>query len=125
MQAGPDIENRLQEIAGAGAGAQAEQGQGGAGVTAGNGQMQGGLEGRDTAARVEGIVLPGAPTESQGGGGWGRDSPCVDEEYVHALEMYCLLKQRLFDVRHNWRMVLKKALSSDHGKYTGKSLTHI
>ena len=39
-----------------------------------------------------------------------------DEKYVEALEMYCLLKQRLFDVRHNWRIVVRKAFQ-DHGKY--------
>ena len=45
--------------------------------------------------------------------------PNIDEDYVHALEMYCLLKQRLLDVRHKWKNVVKEALS-DHGKQAGE-----
>lgn len=41
----------------------------------------------------------------------------VDEQYVRALEMYCLLKQRLSDVRHSWKAVVKEALA-DHGQHT-------
>lgn len=45
----------------------------------------------------------------------------VDEQYVHALEIYCLLKQRLLDMRHSWRLVIKEALL-DHGQHTGTYL---
>ena len=40
----------------------------------------------------------------------------VNEKYVEALEMCCLLKQRLVDVRHNWRIVVQKALC-DHDSF--------
>ena len=46
----------------------------------------------------------------------------VDEDYVHALEIYCLLKQRLLDVRRNWKMVLKEVLA-DYGKHAGENST--
>lgn len=42
----------------------------------------------------------------------------VDGEYVELLEMYCLLRLRLLDVRHKWGNVTRVALS-DHGKYAG------
>ena len=42
----------------------------------------------------------------------------LNEEYVRTLEMYCLLKQRLLNIRHNWKEVVKEALF-DHGKHTG------
>jgi hypothetical protein len=54
--------------------------------------------------------------------GEARSLSSVDEDYVSALEMYCLLKQRLSDVRHHWRLVLKEALS-DHGQHTGSMYT--
>ncbi len=42
----------------------------------------------------------------------------IDENYVRALEMYCLLKQRLLDIVHNWKTVVQEALPG-HGKHTG------
>ena len=42
-----------------------------------------------------------------------------DEEYVEVLELYCLLRQRLLDVRYNWGGVAASALA-EHGKYAGK-----
>ena len=42
----------------------------------------------------------------------------VDEDYVRALEMYCLLKQRLLDIKHNWKTVVQEAFTG-HGRHTG------
>ena len=49
----------------------------------------------------------------------GSSAANVDEDYVHVLEIYCLLKQRLLDVKYNWKTVVKDALS-DHGRNVGK-----
>ena len=35
----------------------------------------------------------------------------VDEDYVVALELYCLLKQCLLDLKHNWRAVAAVAFA--------------
>ena len=43
----------------------------------------------------------------------------IDEDYVHALEIYCLLRQRLVDIKHNWKTVVSRALWQ-HGRHTGK-----
>lgn len=51
--------------------------------------------------------------------GFGPVVSDLDEKYVEALEMYCLLKMRLLDVRHSWRTVVQKALC-DHGKHKSK-----
>ncbi len=40
----------------------------------------------------------------------------VDEKYVEAMEMSCLVKQRLLDVCHSWNTVTQRALC-DHDKY--------
>jgi len=59
-------------------------------------------------ASSEDLALEGGPARAD-----------VDEKYVSALEMSCLLRQRLLDVGHNWRGVVQKALC-DHGRYKGK-----
>ena len=38
-------------------------------------------------------------------------SSYVDEDYVSALEFYCLLKQYLLDIKHNWGNVMTVALA--------------
>ena len=43
----------------------------------------------------------------------------VDGVYVEVLEVYCLLKQRLMDVRHSWRTITITTLTQ-HGKYAGE-----
>ena len=43
----------------------------------------------------------------------------LDVEYVCALEMYCLLKQRLLDVKYSWRKVVQGSFA-DHEKHAGK-----
>ena len=48
----------------------------------------------------------------------------VDERYVEALELSCLLRQRLMDVRHNWRSVVSKSLC-DHGRYKGTIILNV
>ena len=46
---------------------------------------------------------------------------CVNEDYVSALELYCLLKQYLFDIQRNWRTVVSVAFASHtHVKYARK-----
>ncbi len=42
----------------------------------------------------------------------------VDDEYVQALEVYCLVRQCLLDVRHSWRNVVS-VVFKEHGKYAG------
>lgn len=50
-----------------------------------------------------------------------KDGRCVDEDYVAALELYCLLKQCSLDIKHNWRTVMAVALaSSTYAKYASK-----
>lgn len=44
-------------------------------------------------------------------------SSSVDEDFVKALEIYCLLKQRRLDLEYHWCNV--KDSLSDHGKYAG------
>ena len=45
----------------------------------------------------------------------------IDEDYVSALELYCLLKQRLLDVKHNWRTVMTVSFSlPTNVKYASK-----
>ena len=47
-----------------------------------------------------------------------EEGGCVDEDYVAALELYCLLKQCSLDIKHNWRAVMTVALaSSTYVKY--------
>ena len=48
-----------------------------------------------------------------------REVTNLDEEYVHTLELYCLLKQTLLDVRQNWREVAKRAFS-DHSNHASE-----
>ncbi len=81
------------------------------------------VQGEETGASREGVKNKG-----EGCTGVGDvekdDDPSVtniDERYVHALEMYCLLKQRFLDVKYNWKTVVKDALS-DHGRMAGKRL---
>ena len=51
-----------------------------------------------------------------------EEGRCVDEDYVAALELYCLLKQCSLDIRHNWRAVMAVAFaSSTYVKYASKS----
>lgn len=51
-----------------------------------------------------------------------EEGRCVDEDYVAALELYCLLKQCSLDMKHNWRTVMAVALaSSTYAKYASKS----
>ncbi len=53
-----------------------------------------------------------------------EEGKCVDENYVAALELYCLLKQCSLDIKHNWRAVVAVALaSSTYVKYASKSCT--
>lgn len=45
----------------------------------------------------------------------------VDDNYVTALELYCLLKQCLLDMKHNWRAVMAVAFSlPTNVKYASK-----
>ena len=58
-----------------------------------------------------------------------EEGRCVDEDYVAALELYCLLKQCLLDIKHNWRTVVAVALASPtYTKYASecciKSVNH-
>lgn len=76
-------------------------------------------DGEAVKSKEEGVKTVGVTY-----GGKEKEEPAavgVDEKYVHALEMYCLLKQRLSDVRCSWRAVVKEALS-DHGQHTGRYL---
>ena len=43
----------------------------------------------------------------------------VDGCYVEVLEVYSLVRQRLLDVRHNWRSIVATVFK-DHGKYAGQ-----
>ena len=53
-----------------------------------------------------------------------EDGKCMDEDYVAALELYCLLKQYALDIKHNWRTVMAVALaSSTYVKYASKCCT--
>lgn len=55
--------------------------------------------------------------ESQSKDGEGGESGVeVDEGYVGVLEVYCLLRQRLTDVRYNWQNVESVAFAH-HGKH--------
>ena len=58
------------------------------------------------------------PPQDEGRGKMSEGVRDVDGEYMELLEMYCLLRVRLLDVRHNWGNVTKVALR-DHGKYAG------
>ncbi len=46
---------------------------------------------------------------------WGEN---MDDEYVKALEVYCLVRQCLLDVRHSWRSIVS-VVFKQHGKYAG------
>lgn len=112
----PDIDNGLQEEGG---GADRDR----------QVRMEAGVIEEEGSSGEEGGASPDKVVKPEGGKADDVDSVevvdrvvnNVDEEYVHALELYCLLKQRLLDVRHNWSAVVKEALS-DHGKYTGRRL---
>lgn len=53
-----------------------------------------------------------------------EEGRCVDEDYVAALELYCLLKQYLLDIKHNWRTVVAVALASPtYTKYASEYCT--
>ncbi len=43
----------------------------------------------------------------------------IDQHYVAALEVYCLLKQRMIDLKKSWRNVLKISFNS-HREQTSK-----
>lgn len=44
---------------------------------------------------------------------------CVDADYVQALEVYCLLRQRLLDIQCSWRSVVTIALLPMHKGFIG------
>ena len=53
-----------------------------------------------------------------------EEGSCVDEDYVGVLELYCLLKQCLLDIKHNWRAVMTVAIALPTSvKYASKCCT--
>ena len=58
------------------------------------------------------------PPQDEGCGKMSEGVNGVDGKYMELLELYCLLRVRLLDVRHDWGNVMKVALG-DHGKYAG------
>lgn len=76
------------------------------------GEVEGEREGEEEKGEGEGkYVQRGNKRELKEEGGRGRGGRDMDGQYVALLEMHCLLRQRLYDVQHNWRAVYSTVFS--------------